>query len=192
MSSAKRSAPPPKAQRRIATSMRLSRATHALLSARAQESGRSLTQEIELCVEQSFHVTETLTEGLTTAFGTQGAAVLLLLARVLRSTPLRLGLGLDSDWLSNPAAYATAVRQIAVVLEILRPVGEGTPALTQRAEAEAHRLMLLFGDTTLPLGPFSAWAVRLREGLGPAVTERAIEWRKAHLAKTFPEPEDEP
>jgi hypothetical protein len=154
----------------------------------ATAAGRSLSTEAAVRLEQSLRGEVDLYEALRLAFGTPGAEFLLLLGRAIRGAPFFVGLSLEGDWLSDPNAYAAAARQIEFILDVLRPAGDPIPAIVDQAENHGLRLMLGVGDTAAPVDrPFRAWAARIREGLGPAVSARAAEWRRAYLAKHFSE-----
>lgn len=154
----------------------------------AAAAGRSLSSEAAVRLERSLRGEVDLYQALRLAFGTPGAEFLLLLGRAIRGAPFFVGLSPEDDWLSDPSAYAAAARQIEVILEILRPTGDAIPAIPIQAEDHARRLMLGVGDmAAAPDTPFTAWAARIREGLGPKVSARAAEWRKDYLAKRFSE-----
>ena len=172
----------PMEERRQTVSFRLSPQTRAMVERAAQESGRSTTQEVERRLEASFYARTQLHEGLSTAFDPQTGELLLLLGRAIRGLPPLPGTAVAGDWLSDPAASRSAVRQINTILNILQPPGEADPVRLEIAEAQATALMLGIADTS-PQPPLAPYASRVRERLGPAVAERLIKWREKYLAE---------
>jgi hypothetical protein len=192
MQSDKRRGPSTAERRRIAVSYRLSPAVRDLLLTSSAESGRSLTAESEHRIERSFAASTAFDEALGNTYGVQGAGLLLLLGRVIRSAPAAVGLSLDSDWLGDSAAREALVQEVEVILNILRSGERSLLSIETPAAERALRLMLSLGDITAPKTAFSVWTARVREYLGPTVTDRIIAWRHAWLAKTFPETEGGP
>jgi hypothetical protein len=110
------------------------------LEERAAETGRSITQEAELRLEQGFATESLLAEALALAYGPKLAGLLLeagdLLTEVGRSVAFDATNTLEGaeNWLSHPLAYAEAVKALAAILEEgFRPAGEIVPLPRQLA-----------------------------------------------------------
>ena len=87
----------------------------------ANESGRSLAQEIELRLERSFHEERHLTDVLELGFGRQVAGLMLLIGHLMREIvpapgPARRG------WLSDPERYRLIVESTNLLLQAIDPV----------------------------------------------------------------------
>jgi hypothetical protein len=162
--------------KRHALGIRTTAGLKAQIEAAAHTSGRSLAQEIEHRLEQSF--ADDLRESL---LGRQGAAFLRLIDRSLRHAPAVRGLSATDDWLDDPDAYDMAIRELGIVMEALRPAGQPLPETAGYAETQARRTLLALGDES-EREPWSRWAAAMRADLGPAMAERAIAWRTNFLA----------
>jgi len=166
------------------------------LETAARESGRSLSEEIELRLENSFRG-----ELLEEIFGPALAAILEMVGRGMRDTGQVAGsraTGTVSggfEWVENPYAFDQAFQAAVVILEALRPSGDpeiGMPPAYAGLRPE-HREVFQNQGRTLGAayaagiidavcgraGPFPSfdaeirrWAERPRRRLPPAVIER--------------------
>jgi hypothetical protein len=100
-------------------STRIRADTRAALVAAAENSGRSLSQEIEHRLRRTF----TDDENIVDAFGSRrNYALMKLIASVIETTAnLKRP---NADWLDVPYAFDQVTRAIAAVLEKIRPAGE--------------------------------------------------------------------
>ncbi|HLY58237.1 MAG TPA: hypothetical protein VKS60_21925 [Stellaceae bacterium] len=99
------------------------------LAIAARGTGRSLSQEAEHRLECSFRDGRLLEEALTLAYGAQTAALLLLIAQLIRSVgPNNIFASSPSPdgWLHNSAHYEVVCRAVAQLLERGRPPGGGS------------------------------------------------------------------
>jgi len=106
---------------RVPMSFRVTPEFKAKLDQAANESGRSLAQEIELRLERSFDEERHLTDILELGFGQQAAALMLAIGHVVREmAPLpRPG---SPGWLSDPEPYRRMVESINLLLQAIDPV----------------------------------------------------------------------
>jgi hypothetical protein len=95
----------------------------------SHESGRSLSQEAEFRLEQTFKSSSTLFEALDLAYGRHTTGLLLALGLAIQTTGTRCLMlskwkfdGCE-DWLADPYAFDQAVRAVNTILERFRPPG---------------------------------------------------------------------
>jgi hypothetical protein len=134
----RRSGRPPVERRRVPMAMRITPELRDKLVARAEATGRSITQEMELLLEQGLRDEDAFKGTIARMYGRQFAGVLLVLAQAVhlagsqslrsresRRNP-RIGVSADvvSGWLRDPWAYDQAVRAANTILEAYRPEGE--------------------------------------------------------------------
>lgn len=85
-------------------------------------SGRSLTQEVERRLEQSFDPKPTLEDQLKQRYGAQAAGLLLLLGRELIARVSMAGgprCDIHTEWLDNPKAVASVALFLRLALKVL-------------------------------------------------------------------------
>jgi hypothetical protein len=103
----------------------------AMLDHAAAQSGRSLAQEIELRLVQSFRDQRIVESTMALAYGERLAAILLTIGTVLKEGGPSWGFmatqEIGGDWLSNAFAYDQAAKATAHLLEAFRPVGDPAP-----------------------------------------------------------------
>lgn len=114
---------------KMTTSMRLPVGLKERLDDAAKASGRSLTQEVELRIEQSFKQQDLLPELLALAYGRETAGLLFALAAVLvavgrEAAFTKGGLKGASSWFDEPYAFDQALNAVRGMLEALRPHGD--------------------------------------------------------------------
>jgi hypothetical protein len=118
---------------RVGMSLRVTPETKRRLDAAAMEKGRSLSQEAEVRLDQSFHDEDAIKGALALAYGRRFAGILLVLARAMREAGWSASLmktgSFESaaEWLNDPWAYEQAVQAATTVLEAFRPEGEILP-----------------------------------------------------------------
>jgi hypothetical protein len=156
--------------KRATLTTRITDETRRKLEAASEDTGRSLSQEIEFRLEQSFAGERTIGELLAERFGAQGAVLLLLIGRELRA---RIARGrsdeltdIDADWMSDHGAYSHVAEGIGQVLKVLGP--KEAPDYS----GEWGWLAAIGDKARFP--SLSYFGVDFRELLGPAVSGRVI------------------
>jgi hypothetical protein len=121
----------------------------------AANSGRSLSTEAQVRLEQSF------LEGaaLRLAYGPEGAELLNILGQLLRHGPGARGADIQSNWPSDPIAYSVIEREITHALKRLRPLGDQLPETDKSPEERADRLLVALDKIPVP----EEW----KEDIGP-------------------------
>src|SRR5215469_9452343 len=95
----------------------------------SHESGRSLSQEAEFRLEQTFKSSTTLFDALDLAYGRHTAGLVLAIAVAMQTTGTRCLMlsqwnfeGCE-DWLADPYAFDQAAQAANSILEPFRPAG---------------------------------------------------------------------
>jgi hypothetical protein len=177
--------------RRVPMSLRISPAMRDQLVAAAQMTGRSLTQEIELRLEQSFRSGSFVRESLELAFGPFATELMLLLGRKMRSAAEVTNLSIESDWPSDPSAYEYARASAEAIFEWLKPTEERPPSVTDRAKNFAEMTMRDIADAPQSVvGVRPSWMTEARQVLGPERLERGkARWNiRTHGSENPPQP----
>jgi hypothetical protein len=110
--------------------IRASASLKTRLDRAAKENARSLSQESEIRLEQSFRDDEQIPAALRRIYGAQLAGLLLLLGEVLRDVGSMAGflttltLAGRDEWMDLPYPYRQACTAVATVMLSLRPEGE--------------------------------------------------------------------
>jgi hypothetical protein len=118
-------------------SFRVTPAFKAKLDRAAEESGRSLMQEIELRLEQSLDHERHLLGALELGFGRQMAGLMLAIGYVIRGLgPLRPSVDIRS--LSNPETFREIVTAINLLLQAIDPEDAHPAAWTILKKAVRH------------------------------------------------------
>lgn len=114
---------------RLPLGLRVTKELKRKLREISHESGRSLSQEAEFRLEQTFKSSSTLFEALDLAYGRHTTGLLLALGLAMQTTGTR-GLMLSQwkfdgseDWITDPYAFDQAVRAVNTILEAFRPPG---------------------------------------------------------------------
>jgi hypothetical protein len=165
---------------RATLSMRMASDLWLKLHDAATSTGRSLSQEAELRLEQSFRSEALVPVILETAFGRQAAHLAMLLARRMRSAANACGIDPEDDWLSNPDAFEYTRSSIATVFKWLKPEGEPNPSVAGRAENHTEMTMRDIAEAPLGTPRPRAWHCEIREGLGDERLGPGLaDWKKA-------------
>jgi hypothetical protein len=120
----------PQARKRNLVAVRVRDELKTMLETAAQTSQRSLSEEAERRLEESITVAETSHRAFDLAFGRDTTALLLVLAKVMKTTGEHAAFAVThsldggSKWLSEPYAYEQVAQAVSAVLEMLRPEGE--------------------------------------------------------------------
>ena len=140
---------------------RITKETRDALEAASRVSGRSLSQEIEVRLNQSFSEdrrAELFRDGF---YGPEFAALLELLGRAMQETGRRAameaGAGL-TDWLDSPSGYAHAARAALEILNKLAP--------SNRPEHHVYRKTKIAPRLRKPFWKDSRKAVPIAETAG--------------------------
>ena len=109
--------------------MRITPQVRERLVAEAERHGRSLTQEAEYRLEQSFGDDDVLIKALSRAYGPELTGILLLLAATLRNVGPMAGFNLGGprgyhDWFNLDLAYNQVANAVNVAVEAIRPNGD--------------------------------------------------------------------
>jgi hypothetical protein len=156
---------------RVPMSFRVTPEFKGRLDGWAAASGRSLAQEIELRLEQSDRSSvNLLREALELAYGSQGAGLLLLIAKVLQGEVLRSGGHLDSDWLNDRTIFDRVVAAINQLFMRIEPEGDARDLPGETPQHAVDRLFIGLADETF--FPMAPWRTRMTELLGSAAMER--------------------
>jgi hypothetical protein len=145
-------------------SLRVSREARQRLDEAVAASGRSISAEAELRLEMALREERTLGDTLELAFGRQGAAVLEIIGHVMRQ---------EGDWLDEPERFDRVYNKIKTILGAVAP----TDYFPEEDAAARNQVVILLHHLFGPELPGPAWirqAVRLRERLGPAASQRAM------------------
>ena len=146
----------------------------------AAQSGRSVSQEIEIRLENSFRDQRLMLDALALAYGRELGGLLATLGRVMRDTGSHSGVrstgkveGAD-DWFNNPIAYAEAAVAADSVLRELTPTIDPAAAGVVDVNAAAG-LGKQFAAGALEAlrnvdrgGGIGEWAAAVRPMLGPS------------------------
>jgi len=160
-------------------SLRVTPATKRGLDAAAAATGRSLSQEAESRLEQSFRNENYLDQAMDLAYGRRLTALLKLLGRVMVDVgPIaaikKTGRHQDAvDWMSNAYAFDQTVKAVATVLTALRPDGDAaapseTAADNSLGEMMATGALIAIKDRECG-GELGDWALPVRERFGEIV-----------------------
>jgi hypothetical protein len=157
---------------------------------------RSLSEEAEMRLEQSFRAQGMLDQALELAFGRQSAAVVLLIGRLMREvgTYAALASGRMPDtaggWLADPFAFDQVRMAINRALDAVRPDGEVVVPLRTgqtigpdigHADIYGHlgaglaqvALSAIVGHGIT--GDLQSWGEKIRARLGPEIVDRIAE-----------------
>lgn len=177
---------------RVSISLRVTPETKARLEAAAQQSGRSISQEAELRLEQSFRDQDAMLSAMENAYGRSLAGLVALIGAVMHGTgPMAGALNLRADqtrawspgaWFDDPWARHMARDAATVVLhetltipvvpdeaegplggEFDKNFGKGVAAHYLRALGFSELPEFFPTPDETPIGPdLQAWADRLR------------------------------
>lgn len=142
-----RKRPESETRQRVPLSLTVSRRVNHELRAAAGLHGRSISQEAERRLEQSFQKQALIGEVLELAFGRRIAGLVLMLGEAMDACLETFGMldaqvsGLapslegNESWLKDPYAYAILVRAVTIMLERHAPKSDGpltpTPSIAE-------------------------------------------------------------
>src|ERR1700730_11079430 len=129
MNQTKRRGKPRVERRRIMMALRVTPALHDRILARVDVTGRSITQEMELLIEQSLRDEDRAELFHDAVYGRQAAGLLEALGRTIRDTIILASSSpaspMHSEWLADPSVFASVEAAVARVFDRLRPAGDG-------------------------------------------------------------------
>jgi hypothetical protein len=148
---------------RVGLSLRVTPRTKRALDAAAEDNGKSLSQEAEARLEQSFRDEGLLPQILDGAYGRQTSGLLLLLGWLIRriadvATGLSFAAGrphvdILDDWMEHPWTAHQVAEAIRLIVDGLDPgevpppaLPEGAPINTETGRTMAYILMLAVRD----------------------------------------------
>jgi len=178
---------------RLPLGLRVTKETKARLDKAADASGRSLSQEAETRLENTFNAGNAVFDALDLAYGRRWGGLLLAIAQVAQITGTRAvsvsqwNFEGCEDWMADPYAYDQAMRGIVSLLEAFRPHGKivsppntmGLPADAFGRLGEGYARDLLGGlvnpDSKGPAWPFAYGADAIRERLSDLISTIRVE-----------------
>jgi len=156
-------------------SIRVTPALKRRLAAAATANDRSLSQETEIRIEQSFLAADHLETAMQMAHGARFAGILELLGQVMRrageaaSYVSKSGQAQGDDWLDNGFAYHEAMHAAFWVLEYLQPDASERPKSTRIGINYARGVMATLARRSESRLSAADWVTRMREKLGSLV-----------------------
>jgi hypothetical protein len=121
---------PKRVDRRKTTSTRITPETRAYLEEGAAQSGRSLSQEIELRLERSFVAGTEAVRGVYTSFGDMRTFIIMrMLASAISAIEAKVG----SKWTEDPEAFEQVEIACLALLKVFGP--KGSVDLTEKTAA---------------------------------------------------------
>jgi hypothetical protein len=112
----------PKDQKRIPLSMRTTPSTRARLEAAAAENGRSITQEAEIRLDQSFGTQDLLDQVLELTFGRIDGDLVYVLGKILQTATSQANVFTHAQcWCDDPSAFKATETFIKSLFDRLRP-----------------------------------------------------------------------
>jgi predicted transcriptional regulator len=116
----------PEPGERVSMSFRVTPEFKAKLDRAAKKSGRSLAQEIELRLEQTFHEERHLVDALEMVFGRQEGGLMLAIGNLMKEVRL------PYPPFENPEAFDSTIEAVNLLLETIAP--NGKPAVWARLQ----------------------------------------------------------
>jgi hypothetical protein len=136
-------------------------------------SGRSLSAEAEMRLEQSYRDDQSLAEAMTLSYGEINGGLVRLHGEVLRVLAPR------GEWLDDGSTRERVVRGIVRLHQRLAAPDDGHISRDNSPEGRVDVLLYELGDDgSAHPGPLLAqqrWAAEIRRHLGPMLRERLIE-----------------
>lgn len=124
---------PPVAGERVPLSLRVTADAKQRLEASAEQNGRSLSQEAEVRLEQSFRDDDLLPQLMAAAYGERLAGILMMMGSAMSMVGRQAGFAQtftlegSANWIDQPWPYLQAQYAAEHILDTLRPEGEAVP-----------------------------------------------------------------
>lgn len=115
---------PPKKGKRYPLSLRTTKELQELLHQASDRTGRSIAQEVEFRLEQSFRDDDKVLSLFELAYGRQNAGVLVLLGCALAYASAHRAYYKEPDWLNDHVGFDVVAGALNEILGKLRPGGE--------------------------------------------------------------------
>ncbi len=152
---------------------RITDGTRDRLDTAAAAAGRSLSQEIEMRLEQSFRDEDRAVLFSEAFYGPQLAGILQLIGAVTRNVVAQ------SQWLEDPGAFSTVLTAIEETLSAIRPAGDDLKRQDVNLTREISRHWLL--QIAAKHAPddrnyLARWGRSVRAGLGEPAAARIAKW----------------
>jgi|HubBroStandDraft_4_1064222.scaffolds.fasta_scaffold169073_2 hypothetical protein len=183
MNQTKRRGRPRVKRRRIMMALRVTPELHDRILARVDVTGRSITQEMELLIEQSLRDEDRAELFHDAVYGRQTAGLLEAFGRTIRDTIILASSSpaspMQSDWLSDPRVFASVEAAVANIFDRLRPAGDGVqvsrpdpfgPSPVGPGVADGILQDIAYGAAD-SAADHARLGARLREKLGPEATQ---------------------
>ena len=173
-----------KDQRRAPLSMRLTPETRNRLVEEAAKNGRSITQEAEIRLENTFRDQSYVFQAFELAYGRGPAAILQIIARAMDNAgkhSIKLGLMDPAEWPKDPDAVENVKRALYIILSGFQPedyvASEENldPIRTGVSLGPAFARSILLSIKTAPEdsgGELEKWALPIRDQLGVDLTNQ--------------------
>jgi hypothetical protein len=175
--------------------MRITPNVRARLVDEAANNFRSITQEAEFRLEQSFLKDTYADQAADLAYGQRAAGILKLLARVMidagpAAAFMNTGKPEDAvNWTSNAYAFHEVVKGIAAALEGLRPEGDRSPSDPAKhlpvGEMMARGALIAIKDRECG-GELGDWARPVRERLSDIVNRIRVDVNAPIMVNVLP------
>jgi hypothetical protein len=176
LANGRRSGPSPRGpfeDKRRTFTTRITELTRKALDAAAEATGRSLSQEIEVRLEATFHADREARAFSDVFYGTEFASLLEVIAKAMREAGAEAatmaGAG-RTDWLDSPAGYRQATLAALEVLRAFSPIKPEAEGPTARKEElgtrTAEKLIGCLADPDGSNRSDKSWALTVRQRLG--------------------------
>lgn len=151
--------------KRASFNTRIREAVLARVKSAAEQSGRSVSEEIEFLLENYTRDADQTQQTLALLLGEDDGALLLLIAQVLRVVKAR------GEYLDNPAAYEKVARAIGHLFKRLSAPEDGHVRRDNSLESEVDKLLYELGAE-----PYQPWGA-------PTYLERWAQEQRARLGR---------
>jgi hypothetical protein len=180
----------PKDQKRIPLSMRITPELRDRLVTEAGENGRSITQEAEIRLQQSFREQNSLDQALDFKYGRDMVGVLLLVEHLFGQAEAECNWTKSlagqppagQYWANDPFVFEQTMRAVVRALDALRPAGDSSGPLRAEngedvsglsANAGARAAATFLAALVDPAANhWGRWARPIAARLGPELVER--------------------
>lgn len=175
---------PRKDQKRTPTSLRIAPSLRERLESAAAENGRSITQEAELRLDQTFLIQDLLDQVLDLAFSHVNADLLQILGTIVKKASLAArAIGGDYYWRDDGSVFKATQDLIAEVFSELRPADTANDLQTRNAK---H---MIRGDVLQELADHN-WLSKRYSDVRATLFENWLKTQRLRLAEENDEPLD--
>jgi hypothetical protein len=160
-------------------SLRVTPATKLALEATAAASGRSLSQEAEFRIDQSFRNQEYLDQAMALAYGPRLTVLLAVMGRAMNEIG-RLA-PFPSNWMDQPHIFQEAAGAAGEVIDAFRPPGRSGLPHPIAVAGIVRPLLRAINDPENAPGELKDWAAPLHAKMKNAPPLRIMEGAAEHL-----------